>query len=48
MDMLFKAFIASIETSPVFRYCKSLSLGTQELKITKKIIRNYRLKVFIL
>ena len=48
MDMFPKAFIASIGTSPVSCCFKSPSLGTQELKITKKIARMYQLKDFIL
>jgi hypothetical protein len=48
MNMFPKAFIASIGTSTVSYCFKSPSLGTQELKITKKIARMYRLKDFIL
>ena len=48
MDMFPKAFIASIGTSTFSFYFKLPSLGAQELKITKKITRKYRLNDFIL
>ena len=48
MDMIFETFFASIWTSTFSFYFKSPSIGTQELKITKKIARMYQLKDFIL
>ena len=48
MDMIFETFFASIWASTFSFYFKSPSLGAQELKITKKITRKYRLNDFIL